>query len=467
MSADPPADGSPTDTGKRDDVLVSLEDIDVEFHNEGGLFRDESVVTAVDGVSLDIRENEVVALVGESGCGKTTLGKTAIGLQRPTHGRVTYRGQDIWEARDATGDLEISYEKIRRSLQIIHQDPASSLNPNRVVRTNLAVPLKKYRPDMSAAKRKRAIHRLLERLGLEPPRDYANRFPHELSGGEQQRIALGRTLLMQPDLILADEAVSALDVSLRVEMMDLMLELREMFDTAYLFISHDFANARYLAKKTGGRIGVMYLGDLVEIGPVDEVLENPKHPYTRALVWSTPSIDPRVAADESEAEPPVRSIDIPDPEEPPSGCKFHTRCQEIVVPDGLDLGQSAFNELVDLRLAIRDRDLDTGSVWRDLGVDPGELSAQKRRERADAFVEALYRKEFETDFDSPHRQRVEEALEAVALEEWDRGATALGEHYESVCERDVPELEGSHPVACHLHDGETSSREREAEQFPQ
>ncbi|GAB6878320.1 oligopeptide ABC transporter ATP-binding protein AppF [Halorubrum gandharaense] len=308
------------------DPLVSLQDVQVHFEQSQGIFDfgEPDVVRAVDGVSLDIEEQDVIALVGESGCGKTTLGKTAIGLQRPTGGSVKYRGQDIWDARDGVGDVEVPHEEIRRSLQIIHQDPGSALNPNRRVRKILESPLKKWQPQLSAGDRRREVLGMLERVGMSPPDDYAGRYPHQLSGGEKQRVALVRSLLMDPDLILADEAISALDVSLRVEMMDLMLELQGQFDTSFVFVSHDLSNARYLASHSGGRIGVMYLGQLVEVGPAEEIIRNPKHPYTKVLKWATPDL----RVDEGSGAPPVRKIDIPDPENPPAGCRFHTRCPE-------------------------------------------------------------------------------------------------------------------------------------------
>jgi peptide/nickel transport system ATP-binding protein len=313
------------------DPLLSLENVEVHFRNDGLLdrlfSRDQEVVKAVDDVSLDIYEEDVVAIVGESGCGKTTLGKTSIGLQRPTGGSVKYRGQDIWAMKDGA-ETETTYEEIRRSLQIIHQDPGSSLNSNRTVMSSLSDPLKRWHPDMTPDEREFQIYRLLERVGMKPAEDYASRFPHQLSGGEKQRVVLIRALLMEPDLILADEAVSALDVSLRVEMMDLMLELQDIVSTSFLFISHDFSNARYLAEKAGGRIGIMYLGRLVEIGPADTVLQNPRHPYTKVLAWATPPLDPELARKAQRTDPPVRDIDIPDPKNPPSGCRFHNRCPE-------------------------------------------------------------------------------------------------------------------------------------------
>ena len=258
-----------------DRPVVSLEDVRIEFTKSQlfGLAQDERI-TAVNDVSLDIYENDVVALVGESGCGKTTLGKTAIGLNRPVRGSVEYRGQDVFETKDRSGtpsgllgggDFEHSFSEIRRSLQIIHQDPESSLDANDTV-----------------------------------------------------------------EGILADEAISALDVSLRVDMMDLMIDLQEAVNTSYLFITHDISTARYMAERADGRIGVMYLGEIVEIGPVEEVTHNPQHPYTKALLWATPDMGSNEALGRTQRleDAPLRRLDIPDLENPPSGCYFHTRCPE-------------------------------------------------------------------------------------------------------------------------------------------
>ena len=367
-----------------DDPVLTLEDVEVHFKQERGLlsrFRaNKPPVRAVDGVSLEIPENDVVALVGESGCGKTTLGKTAIGAQRPTGGSVKYRGQDLWDAKDGNGDVNIPYSEIRRSLQIIHQDPSSSLNPNMTVLRSLSQPMEIWEPDLNSADRQARIYGMLERVEMAPPEDYANRFPHQLSGGEQQRVALIRALLMNPDVILADEAVSALDVSLRVDMMDLMLELQEQFNTSFLFISHNLSNARYLAGYANGRIGIMYLGKLVEIGPADEVLENPQHPYTEVLKWATPDLDP----DSVDAStPPVRKIDVPDAANPPSGCPFHTRCpeaREICTRDDPDLAS-----LGDDRMAACYRAFgDNHEYWQS-----PELDDDVARSAADTDSEAV------------------------------------------------------------------------------
>ncbi|ELZ20000.1 peptide ABC transporter ATPase [Halosimplex carlsbadense 2-9-1] len=311
-----------------EEPVLSLDDVKVHFDQESGMldfFDDAPPVKAVDGIDLDIYENDVVVLVGESGCGKTTLGKTAVGLQRPTGGSVNYRGKDIWDVRDGKGDGSVSWSEIRRSLQIVHQDPGSALNPHRRNNKILEAPLKRWHDDLDGNDRRQRVMSMLEHVGMTPPEDYYERYPHQLSGGEQQRVALIRAMLMNPEVILADEPVSALDVSLRVEMMDLLIELQNMFDTSYLFISHDLSNARYIAERTGGRIGVLYLGELVEIGPPEQVINNPQHPYTQALRWATPELDP---AEERAEESPIREIDIPDPTNPPSGCRYHTRCPE-------------------------------------------------------------------------------------------------------------------------------------------
>jgi len=315
------SDGSP---------LVELQNVSVEFRDTElmGLGKSETI-RAVDDISLSIAENDIVALVGESGCGKTTLGKTAVGLQRPTSGKLLYRGESFWDTKDRRSWLRsksdgIPFGEIRRSLQIIHQDPESSLNPNYRILELLSDPLVRWEPELTEADRRARIHGFLSFAGMTPPDDYAQRYPHQLSGGEKQRVALIRALLMNPDLILADEAISALDVSLRVEMMDLLLRVQDQFDTSFLFVSHDLSNARYLAGNAGGRIAVMYLGEIVEIGTVDEIINNPQHPYTKALLWSTSDIYDKRAVN----EPPVRSLDIPDPADPPSGCRFHNRCVE-------------------------------------------------------------------------------------------------------------------------------------------
>ncbi|EMA59705.1 ABC transporter ATP-binding protein [Halorubrum lipolyticum] len=327
------------DRSADEEPVVSLDDIEVEFgsENDGLLdFGDSEIVTAVDGISLDIYQNDVVVLVGESGCGKTTLGKTAVGLQQPTDGTIEYKGRDIWEGSGNSSTL--ADKEIRRALQIVHQDPGSSLNSHHRVRTILETPLKRWHSDLDGNDRRERILGMLEYVGISPPEDYIDRYPHQLSGGEKQRVALIRAMLINPDLILADEAVSALDVSLRVSTMDLMIELQDVFNTSYLAISHDLSNARYFAEKTGGRIGVMYLGELVEIGSPEQIIHDPKHPYTQALRWATPELD----RDEDIDDNPMRTIDVPDQTNMPSGCRYHTRC-----PKAREVCRTQKPELID------------------------------------------------------------------------------------------------------------------------
>lgn len=332
--------------------LLSLEDLTVEFEDESAVMEvvpegvkdrfglGEEPIRAVDDVSLDIGEDEVVAIVGESGSGKTTLGKTAIGLQEPAGGSVNYRGNDIWEVKEQTRMDDIYFEDIRQALQIIHQDPGASLNPYRTIMGALKEPLKRWYPEMSNADRRERLLSLFEACGLTPAHDYEDRYPHELSGGEQQRMTIVRAMLAEPDLVFADEPVSALDPSLRVDLMDLMLDLKERFSTTFLFVTHSLENARYIAGKADGRIAVMYLGEIVELGPVEEVLENPKHPYTQILKWATLPSHPEKARSSLQEEIPLRALDIPDIENPPSGCRFHTRCpkaREACVEESPDL----------------------------------------------------------------------------------------------------------------------------------
>jgi len=316
--------------------VVTIDDLKIHFSEstslKESLFSEGEVVKAVDGVSMSIYENQIITLVGESGCGKTTLGYGAIGVQRPTEGKIAFRGQDIWEAQDHkkipflgdTEDIDIPFDRIRRSLQMIHQDPGAALNPNRKLIKSISEPLKKWK-DLNRSERQERVLSMLERVGMTPAEDFAYRYPHQLSGGEQQRATLIRALLMDPELMIADEAVSALDVSLRIEMMDLFLELQEEFGTAYIFISHNLSNARYITEKVGGLIAIMYLGEIVEIGTAEQIIANPRHPYTKALVWATPTL--RYDADKDD-DVPLRNIDIPDPKNPPSGCRFHSRCPE-------------------------------------------------------------------------------------------------------------------------------------------
>ncbi|WP_376791279.1 ABC transporter ATP-binding protein [Thermoflexus sp.] len=293
--------------------LITVEGVSVIFRR-GWPSRER--VEAVAGVSLTIPEGGILALVGETGSGKTTLGKLVAGLYRPTRGRVLFRGQEL-RAMDRRAFLEY-----RRAVQLVHQDAFAALNPVRTVYQSLKAPLLHHRIARNDREAREQAARLLEQVGLTPPELFLDKYPHQLSGGQRQRVLLARALTVQPRLIVADEPVSMVDVSLRLSILQLLRELNRRLGIAILYITHDLATARYLAEE--GQVAVMYLGKIVEYGAFREVLGDPRHPYLQALLSAVPVPDPRAAR----AIRPValREIEPPDPRRPPPGCRFHPRC---------------------------------------------------------------------------------------------------------------------------------------------
>ena len=294
--------------------LIELQNVYKAF--KVGSYFSKKLVYAVEDISFTLNQGEILALAGESGCGKTTTGKMAVGLLRPTKGKVLYNGKDIWKLKKEES------REFRKSSQIIHQDPYSSLNPMLTVYSTLSAPLFKHKIVNSEEEATDKVSKLLETVGLTPPEEFLNKYPHQLSGGQRQRVVIARALTLNPKFIVADEPVSMIDVSLRISILHLMLKLRDKFNLAYLFISHDLATGKYFAK--GGRVAIMYLGNIVEIGPTLEVIKNPLHPYTKALLSAIPEPDPQIMKKKKVMK--LRSLDIPSLLNVPSGCKFHTRC---------------------------------------------------------------------------------------------------------------------------------------------
>ena len=273
--------------------------------------KETKYVKAVDGVSFDIAKGEIFALAGESGCGKTTTGKTLLRLLEPTGGHIYFQGQDI------TGIGKREMKDLRRRMQIVYQDPYESLNPRMTVHDIIAEPISIHSLADTTAEVDELIYRSLKDVELVPPEEFIGRFPHELSGGQRQRVAIARTMVMNPEFIVADEPISMLDVSIRAGLLKIMLKSGEAKGVTYLFITHDLAYARHICD----RGAIMYLGKIVEMSDMDGLVNNPLHPYTVALMAAVPVPDPQI-----EKAKAIISGEVPTPIDPPSGCRFHPRC---------------------------------------------------------------------------------------------------------------------------------------------
>jgi oligopeptide/dipeptide ABC transporter ATP-binding protein len=291
--------------------LLTVEHLKLYFPvKEGLLFgRSTDRVHAVDDVSFTIDEGETLGVVGESGCGKTTLARCLIRLLDPTEGKILFHDRDITHA----GRKELG--PVRREMQMVFQDPQASLNPRKRVGQIVGAPLRLHGAD--SAEEGRRVRELLDLVGLSP--EHVNRFPHEFSGGQRQRIGIARALVLHPRFVVCDEPVSALDVSIQSQVLNLLRDLQRQLALTYLFIAHNLAVVRYISD----RVGVMYLGKLVEVAPTEELFDSPLHPYTQALLSAVPVADPEGREDRQRI---VLVGDVPSPIDPPSGCRFHTRC---------------------------------------------------------------------------------------------------------------------------------------------
>ena len=301
------------------EVLLEVTNLKKHFPiSEGILFsKNVSLVKAIDGISFTISKGETLGLVGESGCGKTTTGRCILQLEKPTEGRILFDGRDLTEMDAST------LAPLRQKIQVIFQDPYSSLNPRLKIGDTIAEPMKVHQVESDAISRRKRVTELLDICGL--PSRMADRYPHEMSGGQRQRVGIARALSLRPEFIICDEAVSALDVSIQAQIINLLEDLREEFKLTYLFIAHDLSVVRHLCHK----VAVMYLGKIVELSDCDELYDNPKHPYTQALLTAVPVPDPEV---EKNREHSIMTGEVPSPINPPPGCVFHPRCQ-IAVPN--------------------------------------------------------------------------------------------------------------------------------------
>ena len=295
------------------DTLLRVEDLKIYYPVAGSGFGKKEFVKAVDGVTFEVKKGEVFGIVGESGCGKSTLGRGVCKLENLTSGHVYLDGEDITEYND------LGMRSVRKKVQMVFQDPYASLNPRMSVFDIIAEPLLVHHLYQDKADLEKKVLDLLHRVGLD---DYhANRYPHEFSGGQRQRIGIARALAVEPSLIIADEPVSALDVSIQAQVLNLLNELKHDLDLTYIFVAHDLSVVEYISD----RVGVMYLGNFVEVGEKEKIYSNPMHPYTQALLSAVPVPDPT-----AKRERILLEGSIPSAHKPPTGCKFHTRCPKCM-----------------------------------------------------------------------------------------------------------------------------------------
>lgn len=419
------------------DALVSVRDLVKHYPiTEGLMKREIGRVRAVDGISFDVHRGETLGLVGESGCGKSTVATTILRLEEPTSGTVRFDGEDITEYTDE--DLK----RFRRRTGLIFQDPTSSFDPRMTAGESITEPLLIHGV-RDRDRRRRIAENLLERVGLE--REDVDRYPHEFSGGQKQRIAFARALVVNPEFVVADEPISALDVSVQAEILSLMNDLQTEFGLSILFISHDMAVVREVCD----RVAVMYLGELVEIGPTERLYSEPQHPYTRALLASIPDPDPRRRGQGIQL-----TGDVPDPSNPPDGCRFHTRCPEVIPPAEYDFEVEEWRAVMDLRVRLRDQGIALNAVREFVGI---EVDADMT-----AIPEAEMKRAIRDEFaipkvlsDARAESVLAEALDLIIAGDEQAAGELLAQEFPTPCATEPTtrhDTAADHPSTCHRHD---------------
>jgi peptide/nickel transport system ATP-binding protein len=432
--------------------LVDVQNLEKHYPITKGVMKQEvGSVKAVDGISFDIHPGETLGLVGESGCGKSTAATSLLRIEEPTSGDVLFDGEDI------TGYDKQELKRFRRRAQMIFQNPDSSFDPRMSVGESVAEPLRIH--GVGPRERRREIAQdLLERIGLAA--EDVDRYPHEFSGGQKQRIALARALVVNPNLIVADEPVSALDVSVQAEVLTLLDDIQEEFGISVLLISHDMSVVREVCD----RVAVMYLGEIVEIGSTDELFSDPQHPYTRALLASIPVPDPRQRGKGVEL-----TGDVPSPSNPPSGCRFHTRCPEIIGPDDYSFEQESWRGVMNFRSRLADKEVDLEAIHE---IVVAESSVENTEEVTDAQLCAALRNEYDIpdSLDDASAETVlSDALDSVVAGNADAANELLATEFPTVCEQHHPALQATdvdHPAACHLHDETVIEKEETEKKQP-